>query len=100
VVAISDDSAEVTSKVPIGRIAIVTRNGKKFEQLGSDVPGSADAPLDWEAVTAKFFDCADAAAVPLATSAIERAVQMVTQLEDSEDVTALMRTLAGSDAYR
>jgi 2-methylcitrate dehydratase PrpD len=100
VVPIGDDSAEVTSKMPVGRVAIVTRNGKEFEQLGSDVPGSADAPLDWDAVTAKFIDCANAAAVPVATSAIARAVQLVTQLEDIEDVTALVRTLAGSDAYR
>jgi hypothetical protein len=67
---------------------------KIFEQLGRNVPGSVDAPLDWGSVTSKFRDCADAAAVPLGTSAVDRVVQLVGRLETVEDVAELARTLA------
>lgn len=94
VVAVGDDSAEVTAKAPVGRVAIVAHNGKIFEQLGRNVPGSVDAPLDWTSVTSKFRDCADAAAVPLGTSTVDRVVQLVRRLETVEDVAELARTLA------
>jgi 2-methylcitrate dehydratase PrpD len=94
VVPVEDSSAEWTTKSPEGRVQIVTADGRSFERLGTQVPGSADAPLAWDDLTRKFLDCAACAAVPLGETRLLQVVDTVKKLETVADVSELMRLLA------
>lgn len=93
VVAIDDPSQDWKMKLPDGRIEVTTRDGRTFERLGSAVPGSAEAPMTWEQLIAKFRDCVSVAAFPLQEKRIEKAIAMARDLDSSEDATDLLRIL-------
>ncbi len=94
VVPVQDPNQNWTFKLPDGRIEIVTRDGRVFERLGDNIPGSSEAPLNWEQLTEKFASCASVAAVPPSETAIKRAQQLVRTLENSSDATEVIRALA------
>lgn len=93
VVAVDDESVERKAKVAVGRVQIVTRDGRTFSQLGHKVPGSPEAPMGWESLAAKFRDCANAAAVPLARSKVDRTLDLISRLEALGDVMELSEAL-------
>ncbi|BDB27822.1 MmgE/PrpD family protein [Cupriavidus sp. P-10] len=93
VVAVDDESAERKAKVAVGRVQIVTRDGHTFSQLGHKVPGSPEAPMGWDSLAAKFRDCANAAAVPLTESKVDRALDLISRLEGLGDVAELSEAL-------
>ncbi len=94
VVPVDDESPEREAKVAVGRVEIVTRDGRSFSQLGRNVPGSPEAPMSWESLAAKFHDCAAAAAVPLARTTVDRTVHLIARLEALQDVTELAAALS------
>jgi 2-methylcitrate dehydratase PrpD len=93
VVPVEDSRLDWKSKLPDGRIEIVTRDGRRFERVGDKVPGSPEAPMTWDAIAAKFRDCAAVAAVSLPKERIETAQAMGRQLETLNDATELLRVL-------
>jgi len=93
VLPIDDDRPELTASAPIGRVEITTRDGRTFGQFGEMVPGSPDAPLAWDALAAKFSDCAAAAAVPVAKPKIEKALTSIFEMEAVADASELLRAL-------
>jgi 2-methylcitrate dehydratase PrpD len=96
VVVIPDASLDWKTELPPGRVEIVMRNGRTFEQVGVDVPGSATAPLSWDDLGRKFADCASLAVVPVPSGRIEAFVQMVHELESLDDATRLLHVLAAA----
>ena len=72
----------------------MTRDGRSLVQVGSAVPGSPEAPLDWERIATKFADCAACAAAPIAPDRVAAAVAMARDLEHLDDATDLIRLLA------
>jgi len=94
VVPVQDPNQNWTFKLPDGRIEIVTRDGRVFERLGDNIPGSSEAPLNWDQLGEKFASCASVAAVPPSETAIKRAQQLVRTLESSSDATDVIRALA------
>ena len=93
VVPVEDSSFDWNTKLPDGRVEIVTRDGRSLVRIGNNVPGSAEAPMTWDDIAEKFRDCASVAASPIAADRIERAQQIARSLENAADATELMRVL-------
>jgi 2-methylcitrate dehydratase PrpD len=91
VVPVDDSSLDWKMKIPDGRMEITTRDGRRFERVGDKVPGSPEAPLSWDAIVAKFRDCASVAARPIAPDKIEQAQEMARNLESLDDATMLLK---------
>jgi len=94
VVPVQDPSQNWTFKLPDGRIEIVTRDGRVFERVGSNIPGSPEAPLNWAQLAEKFESCASVAAVPPSEAAIKKAQGLVRQLETVNDAVDVIRALS------
>ena len=94
VVPVEDSSRNWTSVPPDARVEIVTRDGRKIEGIGRDVPGSPRAPMTWDDITRKFRNCASAGAVPIGADQVDRACHMARNLEELDDATELLRVLA------
>lgn len=94
VVPVPDDSVDWTHESPEGRIEIVTRDGRSLVRVGNQVPGSPEAPLDWDRIARKFADCVSCAAIPIATERVAAAVAMARDLERLDDATDLIRAIA------
>lgn len=94
VVPVEDSGFDWNTTLPDGHVEIVTRDGRTVSRTGSNVPGSAEAPMGWDDLAVKFRDCASAAALPVAADRIERAVQLAKRLETLTDATDLMSVLA------
>jgi len=71
----------------------VLSDGRRFERVGDKVPGSPEAPLSWDAIVAKFRDCASVAARPIAQEKIEQAQERARNLESLDDATMLLKAL-------
>jgi 2-methylcitrate dehydratase PrpD len=95
VTPVQDPSQNWTFKLPDGRIEIATKDGQVFERLGSEVPGSLEAPLTWKQLSEKFASCASVAAAAPSDAGIEKAERMIRQLETVDDATDVLRALAG-----
>lgn len=93
VVPVEDESFDWKTKSPVGRVAVITREGRTFERMGDNVPGSPEAPISWDGIAEKFRGCAAVAAVPLAADKIGKVVEMARSLELLDDATALVRML-------
>jgi 2-methylcitrate dehydratase PrpD len=91
VVPVEDNSLDWKVKIPDGRMEIITRDGRRLERVGYGVPGSPEAPLAWDAIVAKFRDCASVAARPIAPKKIEQAQEMARNLESLDDATMLLK---------
>jgi 2-methylcitrate dehydratase PrpD len=94
IVPVEDSSLDWKLKIPDGRMEIVTRDGRRLERVGNNVPGSPESPMTWDGLFAKFRDCALVAAVPVPAERIEKAQEMARNLETVDDATELLRVLA------
>jgi 2-methylcitrate dehydratase PrpD len=93
VVPVPDPALDWKLELPPGRVEIVTRDGHRFDKVGTAVPGNPEAPLTWDDLGRKFADCAAAAATPPSQEQIATAVRTARHLEELEDVTDLVRLL-------
>jgi 2-methylcitrate dehydratase PrpD len=94
VVPVEDSSLDWKVKIPDGRMEIITRDGRRFERVGDNVPGSPESPMTWDGIVAKFRDCASVAAVPVPADKVEKAQHMARHLETLDDATDFLRALA------
>ena len=94
VVPVEDSAADWKDKSPVGRVRIVTRDGRSFDRRGDKVPGSPESPMTWEELAVKFRGCALAAATPLAPDRIETATRLAREFDSLADVTEFVRVLA------
>jgi len=95
VVPVPDSSLDWKLEIPSGRVQILTGDGRSFEAVGKDVPGTADAPMSWADLGRKFDDCAAAAAAPLSEDQVTRAKRLAQDLETLTDATQLIAELSG-----
>lgn len=94
VVPVPDKALDWKLEIPSGRVEIRMRDGRSHQALGTDVPGTVDAPMTWTDLERKFDDCAAAAAVPLTEDGAARVKQHVREMETLDDATILMAQLA------
>lgn len=93
VVPVIDSSRNWTSKLPDGKIDIVTCDGRTVTRIGDNVPGDTEAPMDWEYLSAKFREAASFSRQPLNAGKIEQAEKLIHRLEGSNDATEVVRIL-------
>jgi 2-methylcitrate dehydratase PrpD len=94
VVPIEDRNLDWKLELPPGRVEIVTRDGRKFDRVGTHVPGSPEAPMTWDDLVGKFVECARFAAVTRSDEQIEAAHKAVQRLEMIDDATEVLRAMA------
>jgi 2-methylcitrate dehydratase PrpD len=94
VVPVEESGPAWKSNSLVGRVEILTRDGRRFERVGDKVPGSPDAPMNWEQLALKFRDCASAAATPIPSTNVEEAIDLVKNLELLDDAAKVVRSLA------
>jgi 2-methylcitrate dehydratase PrpD len=95
---VEDSSLDWKLKIPDGRMEITTRDGRTFERIGHSVPGSQEAPMDWDGIAAKFSACAAVAALPVSAERIADAIRIARTLEHQADATALVRAVDAAHA--
>jgi 2-methylcitrate dehydratase PrpD len=94
VVPVDDQSLDWKLELPPGRVEIVTRDGRRLQRVGTNIPGSADAPMSWDDIVEKFKDCASFAVVPRSPDRIETVHRTVQRLESVQDATEMLQALS------
>jgi 2-methylcitrate dehydratase PrpD len=82
----------------LGQSAVLEVTLRSGETITSrvDVPlGCPDKPMSQEHIVSKFLDCANYAAAPIPRDRLDRAIDMVLNLEKVKDVRALPELLHG-----
>ncbi|MBI4189032.1 MAG: MmgE/PrpD family protein [Betaproteobacteria bacterium] len=79
----------------IGRTAVEvrTRDGRVLVCKPDAVPGDAKNPVDQKLLEAKFRDCVSFSPKPVSAKNIDRAIEMIADLENLPDATEILRTL-------
>jgi 2-methylcitrate dehydratase PrpD len=93
VVPVDDDTLDWTYDMPPGRVEIVTLDGRRLTRVGTDLPGSVEAPMTWDDVVNKFVDCAAAAPKALTADLIRSVHATVRELESCDDATVFLRVV-------
>jgi len=94
VVPIEDRSLDWKLELPPGRVETVMQDGRRFDRIGTNVPGSPEAPMTWSDICRKFDDCAAAAVTPLSPDTASRVRAIAGDLETRADATELLRLLS------
>jgi len=94
VVPVPDPAFNWNLKLPDGKIEVITRDGRRIERLGSNVPGTAERPMTWAQLGQKFGDCALAAARPIAPDHIVAIQDLIWGLEACASSAELMRLVS------
>jgi 2-methylcitrate dehydratase PrpD len=97
VVPVPDPALNWTLELPPGRVELITTDGRTFSRTGSQVPGTAEAPLTWSQILSKFEDCIAVSLNPLPAHEATAVGQQLRQLEHSSDATWVMRLLGNRD---
>jgi 2-methylcitrate dehydratase PrpD len=74
-------------------VEIKTKDGRLLTSKPDSVPGGPDQRVGWDVVESKFRDCVSFAAKPIAAKNIDRAIDLVRDLENQQDVTEVVRLL-------
>ena len=74
-------------------VEITTKDGRRFAHRPDGVPGDPRHPVDTRLLEAKFRDCVSFAAQSIDARAVERAIDMVWNLDALSDVTEIVRIL-------
>jgi 2-methylcitrate dehydratase PrpD len=88
-----------SSAVSRPTVEIRTRDGRVHARKAGSLPGDPKQPVKREFLEAKFRDCAAFSAQPIARKNLDRAVDMIWDLENIADATEIVRLLA-SNAQR
>jgi 2-methylcitrate dehydratase PrpD len=75
-------------------LEIMTADGKLLKRQPESVPGDPKNPVARELLEAKFRDCVSFSVRPLSANDIERAIEMINNLEHIDDATEIIRLLA------
>ncbi|WP_137890275.1 MmgE/PrpD family protein [Ramlibacter sp. 2FC] len=94
VLPVDDATLDWKLELPPGRVEIVMRDGRRFERVGTDVPGSVEAPMDWDDIVRKFSNCASFAPARRSAEQLSAVHQMVRTLEQVKDATEVLRALS------
>ena len=77
-------------------VEIRTKDGRTLTCTPTSVPGDPTSPVDQELLEAKFRDCVSFSAVPVPEANVDRAIALIRDLENVEDVTEIVRALTPS----
>lgn len=91
---VADSGLDWKREMPPGRVEIIARDGRSWRREGTKIPGNADNPMDWDGIRRKFRECASVALNPLRQAQVARAEELACRLEEVDDATELVRTVA------
>jgi 2-methylcitrate dehydratase PrpD len=74
-------------------VEIRTRDGRVLSHKADSVPGDTKHPVQMEFIEAKFRDCVSFSAKPIPAQNIERAIELVRDLDELADATEIVRLL-------
>jgi 2-methylcitrate dehydratase PrpD len=100
VVPVRDPDLDWRQELPTGRVEFRLNDGRTLVREGTNVPGSAAAPLTWAELEAKFASCATAAAVTITPGRIDDALALARRLEHTTDATDLIRAMTPTTTRR
>ncbi len=94
--------ADPAATVPVGgesalsrpTVEIRLRDGRLLSRKADGVPGDPRHPVSQDQLEAKFRDCVSFAARPVAAKNVERAIALIRDLEDIDDVAEIVRVLS------
>lgn len=75
-------------------VEIVTRDGRVLAHRPDGVPGDPKHPVSWERLEAKFRDCVSFSAKPVPAGNLDRAAELMRNLENISDATQVVRLFA------
>lgn len=84
----------VWSGVGLVAVEIKTKDGRLLKCQPDTVPGDARSPVSQEALEEKFRDCVSFSARPIPSRNVERAIELVRNLENVTDCGEVFRLLA------
>lgn len=90
-----------TSQLPVGGYSSLSRPAVEIEMKDgalhraqpAGTPGDPDHPVGWDVLEAKFRDCVSFAAKALTAAKVDRAVEMLRDLENVADVASIVELL-------
>ncbi|MFC2000882.1 MmgE/PrpD family protein [Chloroflexota bacterium] len=88
-----DERFSITNRMGPGKVEIKLANGKSCSMEIDKPYGHPQNPIPWSALTDKFRDCASHAAIPLSSQDIEKTIDIVSRLEEIEDIRQLVQIL-------
>ena len=88
-----EKTAEVDHSLSRPIVEVRTTNGKVLVRQPKSVPGDPHNPVSQELLEAKFRDCVSFSAKPIAAANIDRAIEMIRNLENVADATDVIRLL-------
>jgi 2-methylcitrate dehydratase PrpD len=89
-----DHSLDSSDKTPSGKVEVETKSGKVYSNRVDYPLGSPERPMTFDDCSRKFISCASSSADRLADNQIERTLDLISRLEDLDDVGEVMRSLA------
>ena len=90
----SDADLDWKLELPPGRVEILACDGRRWVEVGQNVPGSTDNPMSWADLCAKFRECASVAIKPIADANLATVEDLASRLEELPDATELARALS------
>ncbi len=91
---LGDVSSKPGVVIPPATIVIKTKDGKEYSTQVGVAYGDPQKPLPRDVIIQKFRDCASYSARPLSPEQVERAIRMVSSLEEVEDVAKIVQVLS------
>lgn len=89
-----DDDLTGVRMIEPAIVEIRTNDGEVFSERVDFPYGSPQNPVDWEYIADKLRDCSLYAAKPIAKSNLEEVIEMVKHLEESDNVSSIIRLLS------
>lgn len=77
-------------------VEIRMKDGRMFSCRPDGVPGDPAHPVSDELLEAKFRDCVSFSAVPIPRANVDKAIELIRNLENVDDVTQIVRLLVPS----
>jgi len=89
-----DDRFGADNKIGPAMVGVELMNGKSYSKQLDIAYGHPRNPITWQDLTDKFRDCASSSAKPLSRQNIEKTIVMVSHLEEIDNVSQIIHTLA------
>jgi 2-methylcitrate dehydratase PrpD len=86
------DRGDGNSRSPI--VEVRTRDGRTLRHQATRIPGDSSLPVSEEKLEEKFKDCLAFSAKPIEQSKVQRAVELIANLESLTDATEIVRILS------
>ncbi len=78
---------------PPGKVEIKTKDGRACSRRQDKAYGHPQKPMSWDDLIAEFRDCAAYSANPLLQENVDKAIQVITNLDEVDDVSQIPQLL-------